>query len=300
MELDLNALRVFVFVVEAHGITEAARRLGLPKSTVSRQVRDLEARLGETLLERHGRGLAATAAGRRLHEVARGGIGTLEALRQDLLAPPVAGRVRLRAPVILGRGLVQHAVADFLGRHPGVDVEVTLSDRFGALASDATDVACCVGLVPEPRHPRQSVGFVEARLFAAPALLAEYGAPRAPADLAAMPVLAQGCSPGGSARWMLNDARGATHRVAFTPRLVASDPDMLLAAAIAGRGVLRIATFMAEPHLRAGRLLPVLEGHVAERHEVLVATLRRPRDAAVRCLAGELAERLRERLRPGR
>jgi len=82
MELDLNALRVFVFVVEAHGVTEAARRLGLPKSTVSRQVRDLEARLGETLLERHGRGLAATAAGRRLHEIARGAVGALSCRRE--------------------------------------------------------------------------------------------------------------------------------------------------------------------------------------------------------------------------
>ena len=70
MNLDLNALRTFVLVVDAGGVTEAARRAGLPKSTVSRHVRDLESRLGERLLERRGRGVAPTGAGRRLHESA--------------------------------------------------------------------------------------------------------------------------------------------------------------------------------------------------------------------------------------
>ena len=80
--------------------------------------------------------------------------------------------------------------------------------------------------------------------------------------------------------------------------MAATDPELLLAGAIAGHGVCRMATFLAEPHLRAGRLVPVLEGYVAERHEVTLAVLRRAADAAVRWLAAEVAERLRER--PGR
>ena len=64
---------------------------------------------------------------------------------------------------------------------------------------------------------------------------------------------------------------GATQQVGFTPRLVSADPDLLLAAALAGHGVCRLATFLAEPHLRSGRLVPVLDGHVAERHEVALA-----------------------------
>lgn len=299
MPLDLNALRALVLVVEAGGITEGARRAGVPKSTVSRQVRDLEARLGERLLVRRGRGLAATGAGRRLYESARGAVGTLEVLRRDVFAPPVAGRVRVAAPVMLARGLLTDLLADFLARHPAISVEIDLSDRFVAAEAPAADVALCVGITPDGRKPLVPLGAVEARLYAAPGLLAALGAPRRPADVAGLPILTQGCAPGARAAWVRADPHGAVHEIGIMPRLVAADPDLLLAAAIAGQGVCRMPTFLAEPHLRAGRLLPVLEGWVAERHAVALAVLRRGRDPAVERFAAEMAQRLRERLVPG-
>lgn len=296
LDLDLNALRIFAAAVEGGGVTEAARRLALPKSSVSRQLRALEAQIGQVLLERHGRGLRATLAGRRLHETARGALGTLEAIRRDLLAPPLAGRLRLRAPVMLGRGLLTGIVAQFLDRHPGLTLEVAWSDRFNALPEEEADIACCVGLLPGPGFATESVGFAEARLYAAPSLLAEFGAPATPAGLAALPLLAHGCAPGGSARWTLTDARGVAESLEVTPRLVANDPDLLIAAAIAGRGVCPLPSFLAEPGLRAGQLLPVLPGHWLDRHEVVVARAPRPREAALRPLADHVAQGLRERL----
>jgi DNA-binding transcriptional LysR family regulator len=296
--LDLNALRAFVLVVEAGGITEGARRAALPKSTVSRQVRDLEARLGEQLLTRRGRGMTTTGAGRRLYEAARSAVGALEVSRQDVFAPPVAGRVRVSAPVTLARGLLKDLLADFLGRHPAIAVEVDLFDRFTAAETPAADVALCVGITPGEHRPAQPVGFVEARLYAAPSLFAAAGTPRTPAEIERMPVLTQGCARGGRTTWTLADPGGATQQISFTPRLVTADPDLLLAAALAGHGVCRMATFLAEPHLRSGRLVPVLDGYVAERHEVALAVLRRMRDAAVRCFATEMTESLKERLRP--
>jgi DNA-binding transcriptional LysR family regulator len=297
LEFDLNALRIFAAAVEGGGVTEAARRLALPKSSVSRQLRALEAQIGQSLLERHGRGLRATAAGRRLHETARGALGTLEAIRRDLLAPPLAGRLRLRAPVMLGRGLLTGIVAEFLDRHPGLTLEVAWSDRFEARPEEEADIACCVGVLPGPGFARESVGFAEARLYAAPALLASFGAPATPASLAALPLLGHGCAPGGSARWTLTDARGAAESLAVTPRLVANDPDLLLAAAIAGRGVCPLPGFLAEPALQAGQLLRVLPGHWAERHEVIVARAPRPREPALSPFADHVAQRLRDRLR---
>lgn len=294
--LDLNALRTFVLVVEAGGVTEAARRAALPKSTVSRQVRDLEARLGEPMLTRQGRGLTATGSGRRLYESARSAIGALEVLRKDVFAPPVAGRVRVAAPVILARGLLKDLLADFLGRHPAIAVDIDLMDRFTAAQAPLADVAVCVGITPSDHSPLRALGHVEARLYAAPTLLAAMGAPRLPADIEKMPILTQGCAPGAKAGWTLSSPRGELHPVGFTPRMVTADPDLLLAAAIAGQGVCRMATFLAEPHLRAGRLVPVLDGYVAERHDVSLAVVRRPRDAAVQCFAREMSEQLTQRL----
>ncbi len=295
--MDLNALRAFVLVVDGGGITEGARRAGLPKSTVSRQVRDLEAKLGERLLERRGRGLTATGAGRRLYESSRGPVGALEVLRHDAFAAPVAGRVRVAAPVMLARGLLQDLLADFLGRHAAIDVEIDILDRFSAAATSAADIAFCVGITPGEQKPLRSLGFVEARLYASPTLLAAQGSPGRPAELTRLPILTQGCAPGAKAGWTLTDAHSVSHQLVFTPRLVAADPDLLLAAALAGHGVCRMATFLAEPHLRTGRLAPVLEGYTAERHEVTLAVLRRSRDAAVQCFATEVAELLTERLR---
>lgn len=300
IDLDLNALRAFVFVVESGGIAEATRRTGAPKSTISRQVRDLERRLDERLLDRQGRGLAPTTAGRRLYETARTAVGKLETLRQGLAASTVTGRVRVHAPTILGRGLLQDLLAAFLYDHPTIDVEVVLSDRFVVAQPKETDVAFCVGIMPKGRHPQHHVGFVEARLYAAPSLLGELGAPRSPGDLPAWPILAQGCNPGGSTAWTLTNERGVAEEVTFRPRLVASDPDMLMASALAGRGIIRIASFTAEPHLRSGHLVSVLERHVAERHEVSVVTLGRARDPAVRCFATEMADRLQGSLATNR
>jgi DNA-binding transcriptional LysR family regulator len=223
-------------------------------------------------------------------------VGSLEVLRQDVFAPPVSGRVRVAAPVMLARGLLKDLLAEFLGRHPAIAVEVELADRFAAAEAPAADVAFCVGITPGEHRPMRPLGVVEARLYAAPALLAAAGAPRLPAELARLPILTQGCAPGARAAWTLRDPHGAMHEFRFTPRMVAADPDLLLEAAVAGHGVCRMPTFLAEPQLRAGRLVPVLEGHVAERHEVALAVLRRPRDAAVRCLAAELADRLGVRL----
>jgi DNA-binding transcriptional LysR family regulator len=298
MNLDLNAIRAFILVVEAGGITDGARRAGLPKSTVSRQMRDLEGRVGERLLERRGRGVAVTAAGRRLFESARGAIGALEVLRDDVLAPPVAGRVRVASPVMLARGPLKDVLTELLGHYPAVTVEVDLMDRFSAAEAPTTDVALCVGISPGGRAERQSLGFVEARLYAAPALLAAQGVPRTVSDLSRLPILTQGCAPGARAGWTLADPRGALSELAFTPRLVANDPDLLVAAALAGHGVCRMPTFLAAPHLRSGQLVPILDGHVAERHEVTLAVLRRNENAAVRWLAAEVSARLKDRLVP--
>jgi DNA-binding transcriptional LysR family regulator len=96
---------------------------------------------------------------------------------------------------------------------------------------------------------------------------------------------------------VLTDERGEERRFVFTPRLVTSDPALLLAAAIAGCGVCRLPAFCAEPHLQNGELVPVLPGFVAERHEIALAVLRRERDPAVAAFAREAPPRLAAILR---
>jgi DNA-binding transcriptional LysR family regulator len=296
--LDLNALRALVLVVEAGGLSEASRRADIPKSTLSRQLRELELRIGSALFERRGRALAPTGAGLRLFDAARGSIAGLEALRHDLLGPPLSGHVRVAAPVTLARGPLREAIAAFLARHPAIRVTLALSDRFAAVQSRDADVAFAVGLATDARLPRAVLGTAEARLYAAPSLLAAMGHPRDVAALARLPMLAQGCAAGGTTSWTLKRDDGGEDRIAVVPRLVATDPDILLAAAVAGSGVVALPRFLAAQELAAGRLIPVLPDRVAERHEIAAVTLRRQRDPAVRRFVAATAEQLRRALAP--
>lgn len=165
-----------------------------------------------------------------------------------------------------------------------------------AARSQTTDVAFVVGLETDARLPRIVLGTAQARLYAAPSLIHAAGAPRHARDLAALPMLAQGCAPGGTTSWTLTDRRGVCHRITTTPRFVSTDPDLLLAAAVAGSGVVAIADFLAASAVRAGTLVPVLADHVAERHDIVAVIQRRQRDQAVRRFVAEVGEHLRRAL----
>src|SRR5882757_2444745 len=125
----LEDVAVFVSVVEEGSFANAARRLKLPPTTISRRVRQLEEGLGVRLLHRTTRSLALTEAGRRYFEACSAGLGQInEADRgaRDTQAEP-SGTVRISAPVNLGVEFFSRVVADFLARNPRVKAEVILS-----------------------------------------------------------------------------------------------------------------------------------------------------------------------------
>ena len=127
----MSAMIAFVRVVEAGSFSEAARRLGSSKSSVSKQVKELEERLGAQLLQRTTRRLALTEAGRLFHERCAQVLREVEeaelAVSQTHTEP--RGRLRVNAPMSFGQLRLAPALAVFLARHPELQVDLVLDDR---------------------------------------------------------------------------------------------------------------------------------------------------------------------------
>jgi DNA-binding transcriptional LysR family regulator len=188
MTPELGTLQAFVAVADCGGFAQAALRLGLSVSIVSRRIAALEAQLNVQLLVRTTRGMALTEAGGRFHARSRELLAGLalacEEVRED--TDSVVGLVRLTAPQsLLGVALVAPVVAELLARHPGLRFDLSLDERKLDLVSGAIDVAVRVGPVPDSRSFARRLAVLEGRLVASPDYLARHGTPRSAADLSA-------------------------------------------------------------------------------------------------------------------
>lgn len=176
--MDWQQLRYFLAVAESGSLAGGARRLGVSKATVWRQVRALERALDATLLEQNPSGQILTEAGQRFLASVEGINRTIEAACKSLSAPsaPVAGEVRVTSPELLGN-LIIGGIPDLLARHPGLAVELITGSPAAGLAARDTDISL---RFEEPR----GVGFTRAAsypirfaVYAAPSYIERFGAP---------------------------------------------------------------------------------------------------------------------------
>ncbi|TPV96458.1 MAG: LysR family transcriptional regulator [Myxococcales bacterium FL481] len=254
--MDLNELLVFVRVVDAGSFIGAARQLNLPKSTVSRRVSTLEARLSARLLQRTTRNLSLTDAGQVYYEHAARVVAEMEAaeLAVSQLERAPRGRLRITAPLNLA--FLSSLVASFMRRYPQVDVELVAADRVVDLIGEGFDVAIRAGKLADSSAYARPLGAIESHLVASPGFVRRCGPIDAPAHLADVACLLFGSGPGVS---QLELSRGRqTSRVDVRSRLVANEFDYLVSAARAGLGVAVLPSFLCHADVRATRLVRVL------------------------------------------
>jgi DNA-binding transcriptional LysR family regulator len=256
----LDDLAVFVEVAEAGSLTEAARRLGVPKSTVSRAVARLETALGIALLRRSSRGHGLSDSGRRLARAAAMHVASLHdaGLAIERPAREPHGRLRITAPVDLGQALLGPLLPQFTARHPSVHIEVELTSRFVDLIAEGFDLALRVpaNKLPPSALVARRLGGVELNLYAAPSYLARHGSPRQPEDLREKDTVLlhprDGCS-----RWTLAGSRG-TIAVDVRGQLGSNDFTLIRELIASGAGVGMLPSILAVADLRSGRLVRVL------------------------------------------
>ena len=254
----LHLMTVFIAVAEAESFAGAARKLGMSPPAVTRAVAALEARLQVRLLNRSTRHVRVTEAGQRYLEDARRVIAAADEADEAAagIDAPARGLLTVTAPVLFGQRYVMPGICDFLGHHPGVTVDALLLDRVVNLLEEGVDVAIRIGELPDSSLRALRVGQVRLLLCAAPAYLAEHGAPAALEDLRRHALIASR-GVGSCAEWRFQRG-GQAQSVRLTPRLTVSDNEAAIAAAVAGVGITRLLSYQAAPLLSAGQLRTVL------------------------------------------
>ena len=253
----LGAMRVFVSVAKLGSFTEAARRLQLSPSVVTRSIAQLEDALGLTLLLRTTRSLRLTERGELYLESCQQILQDVDSVERQVRGEDVAprGTLKVAAPVVFGRLHVLPIVNRVLSEHREVAVELTLSDRNIHLVEEGVDVAVRIGELADSSLIGVKLGVVSRVTVASPAYLKERGAPKSPADLAAHDVVAF-TGLGATDEWRFDRA---AKPVRLEPRLIVNSVDASIAAAEAGIGITRVLSYQVKASVVAGRLRPMLQ-----------------------------------------
>lgn len=293
---DLEAWAIFACVNEHRSFTAAATALGTSKATVSKAISRLEAHLGAALFHRTSRQLTLTQAGAQLAPRAAAilaeAVGAEEAARDEATAP--SGLVRIAAPMSFGLKHLGSALADFLTEHPGISLDVHLSDERVDIIAGGYDIAIRIAAMPDSSLRARRIGNVAAHLVAAPDYLEKHGRPRHPADLANHAVFSYANLPnGGALNFTGPGGEKATIRPAGPFR--ANSGDIFLPALRAGIGSAMLPDFIVGDDLAAG----TLESFLPEWTETgaiglhIVSPPSDPRPRRVTLLIDFLAERLK-------
>ena len=258
----LELLRTFVRVSEVSSFTLAAESLGLPRSTVSEQVRALERLLGTQLFNRTTRRVQATQDGALLYERSKdllSGMDEIETLfRAD--DAELAGRLRVDLPTMMARRVIIPALPQFLQRFPRLEVELSCTDRQVDLLREGFDCVMRIGALHDLDVVARPVGQLSMRNCASPAYLARYGVPRTLQDLAGHHLVHYVRTLGARSDGFEYLQGGELHFQAMAGVVTVNNAEAYSAACLAGLGLIQVPAVGVAEHLQRGELVSVLEG----------------------------------------
>jgi DNA-binding transcriptional LysR family regulator len=256
--LDYNAVALFVKVVEAGSLSEASRREGIPVSTISRKLRELEATLNTQLLQRTTRKQRLTESGESYYEHCRRGLLAFNEANLNLQdrRDRVSGMLRVSAPPSLSDFIVVPLVRSFQEAYAGVRVRVLITERDVDLIEDGVDVALWAGRLKDSTLKARTLLNYRHVMMAAPSYLDRAPELRHPSDLADHPTIAFGRWD-RPVVWRLS-RDGETIAVPMEPALAMNDYAGIEQAALGGHGIAEIPSIIASDSLQSGRLVPVL------------------------------------------
>lgn len=265
----LLAMRAFRRVVERNSFYKAAEDLSVTPAALSKQIKQLEARLGTLLLVRTTRTMSLTEAGQGYYHEACRLLAEFDALEQSVAdsAQRVAGTLRVNAPLSFGLMVLSPLLPKFMQNYPQLQVELTLDDRVLDVVAAGFDISLRIRRhLPDSSLSARSLGKVHQRICAAPAYLAQHGTPLGLDELHNHDCLAYSLAE-NAGQWQFA-AGGDDLSVAINPRATANNSLMLRDMILAGLGIGSLPSFVADPEIAAGRLLPLFSEHAAEPYQV--------------------------------
>jgi len=274
--MDLNAASLFVHVASTLSFTAAARQLGLPRSTVSKRILELEEELGVKLLRRSSRAVELTEAGGRFLAHAHQAMALLEQAGANAaaLAHSAVAPIRVASSRILAQTLGAELARRVHGRSPGLRLVVDLCDEPPELVSGGYDLSVVLdgGRARARSRNEKTTVLREAPLavVASPSYLDLRPAPEKPADLEAHDILAL-TGDRGQVTWAFA-SKGRSVHVQLTPRLAFADMLALKRLAIQGLGLCQLPVRLVQEELRTGLLREVLADHRPPPARILLST----------------------------
>ncbi|QZP09520.1 LysR family transcriptional regulator [Caenibius sp. WL] len=262
----IDLFRIFSRVVECASFTRAADTLGVPRSSVSAAVQELEGRVGARLLHRTTRRVSPTQDGTAFYERCQRLIAEVEdtenLFRQTAAQP--SGRLKIDVPGRIGRLIIAPALPEFLDCYPQIDVDLGVTDRAVNLVEDSVDCVLRVGPLNDSGLIARPIGRLALVNVASPAYLKRHGMPESPNDL--------------GAHWAVNYASPSSGRVEewewiedgklrTTPlrgRVTVNSAEAYIACCLAGLGLIQIPAYDVRRHLEAGELAEVMVNYRAE------------------------------------
>jgi DNA-binding transcriptional LysR family regulator len=262
MAVDLNSVAVFLAVAEAKSFTAAARMLGVTRSAVSQTIRRMEDRLGIALVQRTTRSVSLTEAGEELFRrvgpaVTEVGLA-LDSARDRDAAP--SGLLRLAVSSIAERFISGPLLASFIERHPGIQLDITITDEEFDIVAEGYDAGVRLGEVIEQDMVAVPVSANQRQLVVgAPSYLSRHGSPKHPKELPRYSCIGWRPSPRAEPyRWEFAE-NGREFDVAVNPRVTTNDMRVMIRMAVAGAGLTCGMEETFEPYIQRGELVPVLE-----------------------------------------
>jgi len=252
----VDAIAVFVKVVEAGSFSAAARRLGVPKTTVSAKVAGLEKRLGVRLIQRTTRSLRVTEAGQKYFghcAIATREIELGEAALQSAREKP-SGVLRVTAPVDLGRALLPRIVGTYTAKYPDVSVELIITNRIVDLVEEGIDLAIrWAGALKDSSLVARR--FIETRsnLWASPEYMKSLGKPAHPRELTNAAFLVH-----PALRTAILTNGKSDFELPLNGRVHADDLEVIVRQLVMGTGIAWLPDFLVRDAVEAGKLVPVL------------------------------------------
>lgn len=258
---QLRGIETFVKTVQGGSIAAAARQLGITAAAASQNLARLEKELGTRLLSRTTRTQALTAAGETYFARVSTLLSGLAEAHDELssLQSAVRGRLKIACSVAFGRHVVAPLMADFMHRFPEVQVEMTLADHQLNHLKEGIDVGIRYRHMLEPGLVARRIATAPMVFCAAPSYLVRQGRPGTPEALAAHACLAYRRPQDGRLMEWPFVCNGTRFVPSFNPCTVSDDIDTLAAMAVAGAGITRLGSFIANPLIRAGLLEPLFQ-----------------------------------------
>lgn len=257
--MDLNHVSTFARVVQDGSFTAAARSLGLPKSSVSRSVAQLEEDLGIRLLQRTTRKLHLTDAGATFYERVARALGDITDATSAASESQesLKGTVRLTAPVDFGVWALAPMLSRFVRRHPEVKVDLVLTGRMVDLVGEGIDLAVRAGKLRDSSLIARRIGDLRSVIYASPKYLGRRGEPKTIEELTSHDCVMFRPMNGRDA-WALKNQAGEEREIEVSGALGADDLSFVRKATISGAGLGLLPEFLCGCAEASGLLVRVL------------------------------------------